>query len=35
MDGYHIKEIMDKAGMMHNERPYQYKINRKKREIVE
>jgi hypothetical protein len=34
MDEEHIKEIMDKVGMTRNGRPYQYKINRKKREVV-
>jgi len=30
-----IKEIIDKDGMTHNGRPYQYDINRKKREVDE
>jgi hypothetical protein len=34
MDGEQIKEIMDKAGTTHSGRPYQYKINRKNREIT-
>jgi predicted metal-dependent phosphoesterase TrpH len=35
MDEEHTKEIMDRAGVTHNARPYQYKINRKKREVAE
>jgi hypothetical protein len=34
MDEYQIKEIMKKEGMMCNKRPYQYKINRKKRAVA-
>jgi hypothetical protein len=35
MDEEYIKEIMDKARTMRNGRPYQYKINSKRRAIVE
>jgi hypothetical protein len=35
MDEEQIKEIMDKERTMNSGRPYQYKINRKKREVVE
>jgi hypothetical protein len=35
MDEGQIKEIMDKAGTTRNERPYQYKINRKNIEVAE
>jgi hypothetical protein len=35
MDKYQIKEIMDIVGMTCNSIPYQYRINREKREIVE
>ena len=35
MDEEHIKEIMDKEGTTCSERPYQYKINRKKRVVAE
>jgi hypothetical protein len=35
MDEDQIKEIMERAGTTHSRRPYQYKINRKKREVVE
>jgi hypothetical protein len=34
MDEEQIKEIMDKVGMTHSERPYQYNINRKKRALA-
>jgi hypothetical protein len=35
MDEDHIKEMMDKLGMTRSGRPYQYKINIKKRELPE
>jgi hypothetical protein len=35
MDEDQIKEIMDRVGMMCSGRPYQYKINRKKRAVAE
>jgi hypothetical protein len=35
MDEYHIKEIMDRARMTRRGRPYEYKINRKNRVVVE
>jgi hypothetical protein len=35
MDEKHTKEIMDRAGVTCSGRPYQYKINSEKREVVE
>jgi hypothetical protein len=35
MDEEQTKEIMDRAGVTHSGRPYQYKINSKKREVAE
>jgi hypothetical protein len=35
MDEEHIKDIMEKEGMMQRRRPYQYNINRKKRVVAE
>jgi hypothetical protein len=35
MDEEQIKEIMDKVGTTRSGRPYQYKINRKKRAVAE
>jgi hypothetical protein len=35
MDDEHARDIIRKAGVMPNRRPYQYNINNKKREIVE
>jgi PHD/YefM family antitoxin component YafN of YafNO toxin-antitoxin module len=35
MDQEEIQEILQKAGMTHSGRPYQYKLNRKKRVVVE
>jgi hypothetical protein len=35
MDEEHIKDIMEKEGMMQRRRPYQYNINRKKRAVAE
>jgi hypothetical protein len=34
MDEEHTKEILDRAQVTHNGRPYQYKINSKKREVA-
>jgi hypothetical protein len=35
MDDEHTKEIIRKAGVMRSGRPYQYKMNSNKREVVE
>jgi bifunctional DNase/RNase len=35
MDQEEIQEIMQKAGMTRSGRPYQYKLNRKKRAVAE
>jgi hypothetical protein len=35
MDEEHTKEIFNRAGVTRSGRPYQYKINSKKREVVE
>jgi hypothetical protein len=35
MEEYQIKKIMERAGKMHSGVPYQYKMNNKKRAIVE
>ena len=35
MDEEHIKDIMEKEGMMQRRRPYQYNINRKKGAVAE
>ena len=35
MDQYEIEEIMQKVGTTRSGRPYQYKLNRKKRVVAE
>jgi hypothetical protein len=35
MDEEYTKDILSRVGVMHNGRPYQYKINSKKREVAE
>jgi hypothetical protein len=35
MEEYHIKQIMERAGKMHSGVPYKYKMNNKKRAIVD
>jgi hypothetical protein len=35
MEEYLINKIMEKYGKMHSERPYQYKMNNKKRAIAD
>ena len=34
MDQEEIQEIIQKEGMMHNVKPYQYKLNRNKRVVA-